>query len=210
MTLRILGLDPSLTGFGLSIISSEDGISFEVEDTKLIKTKASDSFLYRYMAIRDTIQEYVAKTRPDFVAQEYSPFGESYSEGLFGLYLYTQEAVQNCHLDLVTFGPTQVKAMVRRILDLTGKMSKQEIRTAASRVYGLNKKPNHNIADALILAYMGWAFFAVKQGLVRLEDLSSDYLQSTVKDFPQDRFFAFSQPAHCAELVALKSRLSLV
>lgn len=194
--MKILGLDPSLTGFGLALLEQDDTGVLRMTQSALLKTGAKDDNLSRYLSLREAVRAHIELWTPDYVAQEYSVFGSSFSEGAYALYIMTQEAIAVSGLDVVTYGPTQLKAFVKEYLSLKAKADKPVMRTAAQRLTNSAKKPNHNIADAAIIGYMGWWFWQVSTGKKQLEDIPSDYLRTTISGLlgKEDRIMTFSDP----------------
>ena len=91
----ILGLDPYLRNFGW-VLMEDDGIFL---DKGMMSTEASMVFVERYVFLREGLREVVQKVRADHpdktlrVGIESPIFNDLYSEGMYGLFLYSNEAL---------------------------------------------------------------------------------------------------------------------
>lgn len=169
-----LGLDPSLSGYGWAYYDDTKTGKSKCVSSGLWKTKSSEVYIDRYTRLRDLLSSQLSSLRPDKVSVETPPFGESYSEGLYGLFLYTSEALRRDKLDVVCFMPPQVKMYARTLvvpaLPPTWKMDKPDMVRAASCDCEL--KLNHNVADAYLVGKLGSRFWNV------LNDFESNKIQS--------------------------------
>ena len=167
-----LGLDPSFTGFGWCVHNSSVAGPKRVVDKGTFKTTSKMVFVARNMTLRDQLTELIERY-PEIqaVGVESPPFGESYSEGLFGLFVYVNEVLYTHFLDVVYFMPTELKRLtkmdprVRR-----GSMDKQDM-VEAAKVDTEIKRWNHNEADAYHVARHAARFWEYLNGEITQEDL---------------------------------------
>lgn len=144
---------------------------------------------------------------------ESPPFGEQWSEGLYGLFLYVNEAAYVCRRDVVYFDPATVKMLAKGDpAARKGKMFKSDMVNATLADTGGTGRWNHNEADAYIIARSAARFWQLINGDVQVESLTPAEAQSfarthtftkgkragqTVKSGlvyrEKDRFFRFSQ-----------------
>lgn len=119
---------------------------------------------------------------------ESPPFGELWSEGLYGLFLYVTEAIFTRRKDVVFFDPLSVKLLAKMDPKIRrGKMDKRDMVEAARvdtaplpGVQGslLPKIPrwNHNEADAYIIARSAARFWEFQMKGLREEELTPSEL----------------------------------
>lgn len=167
-----LGLDPSLTGFGWAIHVSTVSGPGRVLAKGVLSTAAQELQVARYMYLQGALKE-ILRAYPEVqnIGAESPPYGEQYSEGLYGLYLYVLEAAFTCRKDIVFFDPGTVKMLVR--LDpriRKGKIDKRDVIDAAVADTTI-KKWNHNEADAYIVARSTAHFWEFLDGSLTEEDL---------------------------------------
>lgn len=113
------------------------------------------------------------------VGIESPPYGELWSEGLYGLFLYVTEAVFSRRLDTVYFDPLSVKLLAKMDPKVRrGTMTKADMVEAAkadTTLQGARKASfqwNHNEADAYIIARSAARFWDFQKGLLCEEDLT--------------------------------------
>jgi hypothetical protein len=178
-------------------------------------TDSKDIFITRYIALRGLILS-LLKEHPEVqaVGIESPPFGESYSEGLYGLFLYVCEAVYLYRKDVVFFDPLTVKALTKMDARIRrGSMDKRDMVEAARIDTGILKgRFDHNEADAYHIARFAARFWEFVNGVITEEDLVPSELNSWYRkhEFKRgvkagktvysglsfkenDRFFRFSQ-----------------
>jgi len=104
---------------------------------------------------------------------EYPVFKDLYSEGMYGLFLYTCEALRAEKIDVVFFSPGQVKAHARDFLGRPAgwKMTKPDMVEAAKKAEGVVM--NHNEADAFWIARTASRFWQFHDGEISIEDLTA-------------------------------------
>jgi hypothetical protein len=96
---------------------------------------------------------------------EHPVFNEDYSEGMYALFMFSLDAIKECHQNLVFFAPPQVKKFAKDLLDRPSgwRMGKSDMVDAAREDTGGKGRWDHNEADAyLVAAFAGrfWSFYA--------------------------------------------------
>lgn len=158
-----LGVDPSLTGFGWCVHNSSVVGKDRVVAKGVFETSSQKIFVWRYMYLRQAIGE-VLDAYPEIegVGVESPPFGEQWSEGLYALFMYVNEAVFVRRKNVVYFDPIRVKNLARLDPSIRrGTMDKSDMIEAARVETGI-KRWNHNEADAYVIARSAarfWDFF---------------------------------------------------
>lgn len=179
-----LGVDPSLRGFGWCVHRSDVAGPKRVIAKGHLGTKAKDIFVVRYIALRELMLNILSK-HPEIqaVGVESPPFGESYSEGLYGLFVYVCEAVYMHRKDVVFFDPLTVKALTKMDASIRrGSMDKRDMVEAARIDTGILKAPfDHNEADAYHIARFAARFWEFVNGEITESDLVPSELNSWYK-----------------------------
>lgn len=168
-----LGLDPSLTGFGWSVHNSSVYGPGRVVAKGVFETLSSRVFVWRYMFLREAVRALLARY-PDVeaIGVESPPFGEQFSEGLYGLFLYVNEAVFTARKDVVFFDPQTVKRLAKGDPSIRkGSMDKGDMIDAAKVDTGV-KSWNHNEADAYIIARSAARFWEFVKGALQHDELT--------------------------------------
>lgn len=168
-----LGLDPSLTGFGWCIHDSEASGLDRIVARGLFSTSTKEIFVSRYMRLRDLVGR-LLEEHPEIevVGSESPAFGQQYSEGLYALFTYVNEAVYVRRKDIVYFDPVTLKMLAKEDPRLRrGKMFKQDMVEAVRADTGLKGRLNHNEADAYHVARFAARFFEFLTGVIVEEDL---------------------------------------
>lgn len=100
-------------------------------------------------------------------------YGEMYSEGMYGLYLYTCEALREKDQDVVLWSNGHIKAHARDSIRRPAgwKMSKADMVDAAKADTG-GGRWNHNEADAYLAARLSARFWLLQADLIRERDLT--------------------------------------
>jgi Holliday junction resolvasome RuvABC endonuclease subunit len=97
----ILGLDPSLRAFGWTLIDE----NLSIVDKGLFSTEADIIFVDRYIYLREQLRTLIqsCKEKTDHlqVGIESPIFNDLYSEGMYGLFLYSNEALKLEKMDVV-------------------------------------------------------------------------------------------------------------
>ena len=118
-------------------------------------------FVTRYMTQRDRLANLVRTHKPDKVGIEFPVFDNLFSEGMYGLFLYSCEALRTEGCDVVFWSPLQVKAHARESLNRPKGwvMDKVDMVEASKVDTGSGKAWNHNEADAYLVARLAGRFW---------------------------------------------------
>lgn len=178
-----LGLDPSLTGFGWCIHDSEAIGPKRVIDRGKFVTSSKEIFVKRYMDLRAHVAELLERyPLIEGVGVESPPFGEQWSEGLYGLFLYVNEALYTHRKDVVFFDPGSVKMLTKENPKLRkGKMFKSDMVAAAKLDTDTKSRWDHNEADAYLIAKYAARFWQTYKGVLTTEDLTPAEKQSFLR-----------------------------
>ena len=170
----ILGFDPSLTNFGWAVHDTEATGPGRCVERGRFQTKADMVFIDRYTYLRKCVVDLITRIKPDRCGQESPVFGELYSEGLYGLYLYTMEALKMSGADVVLFSPGQIKSHAHESIKRPKgwKMDKPDMVEAAKKDTGTKKSWNHNEADAYLAARLAGRFWSFQANLIPLSSLT--------------------------------------
>ncbi len=174
----VLGLDPSLTNFGWAVHDTDAQGVDRCPERGRFQTSAKMLFVDRYIEMRESVFALVHRLGVKRVGCEYPIFNELWSEGMYGLFLYTCEALRLAEVDLVFFSPPQIKAHARDFLDrprVGGNlwvMRKPDMVEAAREETGGSGRWNHNEADAYWAAHTAARFWLHLDGVVGVDDLT--------------------------------------
>jgi len=177
--MEVLGLDPSLTGFGWAIHDSEATGKDRCPERGRWKTKASDMFVGRYLHMRESVRNLIRRTGIRRFGVESPVYGELYSEGMYGLFLYVCEALYQESCDVVFFSPPQTQAHARRFLGrpmkpIKWKMNKPDMIEAAKKDTGGTGRWSSDEADAYWAGRTGCRFWQFFEGLLLIDDLTPE------------------------------------
>lgn len=172
--MRVLGLDPSLTNCGFAIIDTEKTDLARCPERGRFQTSAKSLYVSRYMDIRTRLTNLIRETKPDKVGIEFPVFGNLFSEGMYGLFLYCSEALHTEKQDVVFWSPLQVKAHAR---DSLGRpkgwvMMKPDMVEAAIQDTGGTGRWNHNESDAYLVARLSARFWLLEDKTLSESDLT--------------------------------------
>jgi hypothetical protein len=122
-------------------------------------------FVTRYTFMRDSLRALIQEHKPDRVGVEYPIMNAMYSEGMWGLFLYSCEALRAECMDVVFWSPLQAKAHARDSIDRPKgwKMDKVDMVEAAKKDAGPGRW-NHNEADAYLVAVLAGRFWGFYDG----------------------------------------------
>lgn len=167
-----LGFDPSLTALGWAVVRWQSGRP-ELLGRGRFCTDSGTLFVDRYVRQRESIRKLVRETGCRRISCEYPVFGEMYSEGMYGLFLFACEAFRSEGCDVVVWAPPQVKqhAKVRLGRPKSWKMDKPDMVEAAKLDSGDGSRWDHNEADAYWVARIGGRFWDYHDGRISLCDL---------------------------------------
>jgi Holliday junction resolvasome RuvABC endonuclease subunit len=172
----VLGLDPSLTNYGWALHETTAQGRARCVDRGRHKTSAKMLEVLRHMEHREHVRQLVRELEPDKVAIEYPVFGELYSSGMYGLFLFTFEALYHAKVDVVFLSNSSTKAVVRRYLARPkgwGEITKQDMIEAAKKHTGPGRWSSDE-ADAYWIAVLGGRFWEHLDGSLDVESLT-DY-----------------------------------
>lgn len=149
-----LGLDPSLTGFGWCIHDSDAVGIARIVAKGVFSSSPKTLWVQRYVDMREHVKTLLDRyLLVKAVGVESPPFGELWSEGLYGLFLMVNEAIWSRRKDVVFFDPGTVKMLVKEDPETRkGKMFKSDMVEAVRVDTGLKGRLNHNEADAYHIA----------------------------------------------------------
>lgn len=134
-------------------------------------------FVDRYKHQREGLRALLREHKPDKVGIESPAFGEGWSEGMYGLFLYSNEALSEEGVDVVFIAIGQVKAHAREFLGRpmkprAWKMTKADMCEAAREDTGGAGRWNHNEADAYLVAKLAGRFWELETGGLHQSDLT--------------------------------------
>lgn len=170
----VLGLDPSLTNFGWALHDTDaTGLNRCISRGRF-QTSSKTLYISRYQDLRERLRTLIQKTNPDRMGIEFPVFGDLYSEGLYGLFLYCSEAIKEEFQDVVFWSPLQIKAHARESLSRPKGwvMMKPDMVEAAKADTGGSGVWNHNEADAYLCARLSSRFWLFYEGLLLEPDLT--------------------------------------
>jgi len=171
--LKVLGCDPSLTNFGWAVHDDEAVGPERCVSRGRIQTPSQVLEIVRYRTIRAALRALIQEHQPDRISIEYPVFNSLYSEGMYGLFLFTWEAIWSEKKDVVFFSPGQLKAHARIAINRpeTWKMMKADM-VLAAQVDAGGGRWNHNEADAYWAARTGARFWRLFEGDITIDDLT--------------------------------------
>lgn len=174
----ILGLDPSLRAFGWVLMTD----NAEFLDKGMMGTDSDMIFVERYISLREGLRNIIQSCREKYpdetlrVGIESPIFNDLYSEGMYGLFLYSNEALKSEGVDTVFLTPNQVKAHAQVALGRPKgwKMQKADMVEAAKKATdGQGAKAwNHHQADAYWVGYTASRFWKLVNEEIDISELS--------------------------------------
>lgn len=172
--MRVLGFDPSLTNFGWALHDTDGEGPTRCIERGRFKTSSKMLFIDRYVEMRESIRALVQRLGVKRTGVEYPVFNDLWSEGMYGLFLYTCEALRQENVDVVFFSPGQIKAHAHRFLKRPKKwrMMKPDMVEAAKTDTGGRGRWNHNEADAYWVSRSAARFWLLYDGVIRMEGLT--------------------------------------
>jgi len=167
-----LGLDPSLTGFGWAVHNNTVVGPKRLVKKGIFTTSASDIFVQRYVKMRTYLVDLLDRfPEVQSVGVESPPYGEGWSEGLYGLFVYVNEALYICRKNVVYFDPLTVKMLAKLDPSIRkGIMDKSDM-VECAKVDTQIKRWNHNEADAYIISRGAARFWEYELKEIGDEDL---------------------------------------
>jgi len=172
--MRVLGLDPSLTNYGWAYVEC-DGEGYECIGRGRWKTSSREVFIDRYVTLREKVTNKLDQSRPEVCGIEYPIFHDTYSEGMYGLFLYSCEALRARNIDVVFLANNQAKAYGKRVLSRPSgwKMSKADMIEAAKVLSSEKGRWTSDEADAYVIAVLTARFWMFRKGELIKSDLTT-------------------------------------
>ena len=175
--MQVLGFDPSLTQFGWAIHDTDVEGKGRCIDRGRFSTGPRDLFVDRYIYMRESVRRLIKRTGLRRVGVESPVFNDLWSEGMYGLFLYVNEALRLERADVVFLSPGQIKAHARVVLGrptkpTLWKMEKQDMVEAAQVDASDRRAWNHNEADAYWVARTAGRFWKLHDGDIHKGDLT--------------------------------------
>ena len=164
----VLGLDPSLTNYGWALHETTGVGQARCVGRGRFQTSTKMLEVARYIQHRENVESLVRAHKPDKVALEYPVFNAEYSSGMYGLFLFTFEALYNTRADVVFFSNSSTKAVVSRYLQRPkdwGGISKLDMIEAAKKDTGSGRWASDE-ADAYWAAVLGGRFWELHAGVL--------------------------------------------
>ena len=171
--MRVLGFDPSLTGFGWALYDSEQTGKARCPERGRWKTTAREEFVDRFTGLAENAYELLLRLKPDKVGVESPSFGAQRSETMFALFTHVNAAIKKAKVDVVFFAPDQIKQHPKLILDRPKdwKMMKADMIEGAKDDAG-GGIWNGDSADAYWVAWIAEKFWRLHARLLTAEDLN--------------------------------------
>lgn len=187
--MRVLGCDPSLTNFGWAIHDTEApvGTSKRCIARGRFCTDAKELYIVRNMSQRESLRKLLRDYRPEYVGIEYPVFGQMYSEGMYGLFLYLSEALYQEKCDVVFWSPGQIKAFARDLVDRPPKWKMEKPDMVEAAKADCTAKMNHNEADAFLAAVLAGRFWKLVVGDIKEGDLTPTESEIFIKEHTYSR-----------------------
>jgi len=164
--MKIMGIDPSLTGFGIAVIDDQvQGLSRRVisrHEATLPTTIPVTRFMHFRSLVNDVLNEY----QPDLVGIE-SP---AYDAGPFqvihySLMTYSLEAIFNHRKDVILFDPATLKSLVRGTNpNNKGIMTKMDMQRFVMQETMDTQVIHDGEADAYCIAHFAGRFKSLMEG----------------------------------------------
>lgn len=177
-----LGLDPSLRGFGWCVFDSSGTGERRVFAKGRWSTSSKAIWVERYVELREEVKSLLDRyLLIEAVGVESPPFGEQFSEGLYALFTYVNEAAWSRRKDIVYFDPGTVKMLTKVDPKVRkGKMFKSDMIAAAKAETGIARW-NADEADAYHIAKFAGRFWMLLAGTIQLSDLTPAEHQAFAK-----------------------------
>lgn len=156
-----------MTGFGWCVHDGSAEGPSRVRDKGWFASPTKDTFIERYIGLRACIEDLLDDwPEARYVGIESPPFGELWSEGLYGLFLYVNEALWSRRRDVVYFDPLTVKLLAKEDPELRkGKMFKADMVALAKADTGVTRWTNDE-ADAYHIARFAARFWQFLDGYI--------------------------------------------
>ena len=149
--MRVLGVDPGLTRCGLGVVDGGSGRAVACVAVDVVRTGPDLPLEQRLLAVAATVEDWIARHRPDVVAVERvfsqhnvrTVMGTAQASGVVAL------LAARSGLPVAFHTPSEVKAAVTG----EGRAGKAQVTTMVTRLLGLTDAPRPaDAADALAIA----------------------------------------------------------
>lgn len=176
----VLGLDPSLTNFGWALHDSSAplGAPTRCSERGRWRTSSKEEFILRYISQRESLKKLIRSRGVKRVGIEFPIFNDLWSEGMYGLFLYSCEALRECKCDVVFWTAMQAKAHAREsIVRPKGWMMEKADMVEVAKMDTGGGSWNHNEADAYLVGRLAARFWRFFDGELREDELTPTELQ---------------------------------
>jgi len=144
----------------------------QIVDRGTWHTTPKQEFIDRYVWLREALRQKIQETQPDCVGIEFPIFGDLWSEGMYGLFLFSCEALKKENSDVLLLTPPQVKTHAREYLERIEarplkpkwKMEKPDMIEAAKGHSSGKGRWNDHEADAYWVGQATGRFFGLYHG----------------------------------------------
>jgi crossover junction endodeoxyribonuclease RuvC len=149
--MRVLGVDPGLTRFGLGVVDGMPGRRLSLVAVDVVQTPTGAQLGERLLEVESAVDMWVREYKPDLVAVERvfsqhnvrTVMGTAQASGVAVLAAVRRE------LPLCTYTPSEVKAAVTG----NGRADKAQVAAMVTRLLGMSRRPHPpDASDALALA----------------------------------------------------------
>lgn len=170
----VLGLDPSLTNFGWALHDTDAVGRLRCIDRGRFHTSSRTLYIDRYCDLRANVTKLVTDLGVKRLGLEFPIFNDIFSEGMYGLFLYTSEALRDARVDVLFLANNQTKAHCRRFLDRPKgwKVGKPDMIEGAKQDTGGKGRWSGDEADAYWVAKVAGRFWQFLDGEVTEADLT--------------------------------------
>lgn len=172
----VLGLDPSLTGFGWAFHDTEATGDARCPDRGRWKTTAQQEFVDRFTELGQRVYDLVVERKPDKVGVESNSFGAQRSETMYALFTHVNVAIKRAKYDVVFFAPKQIKVHAKILIERPKdwEMKKGDMVEAAKEDTGGRGRWSGDTADAYWVARTAGRFWKLHDGVIGPEDLTPE------------------------------------
>jgi crossover junction endodeoxyribonuclease RuvC len=149
--MRVLGVDPGLTRFGLGVVDGMPGRRLSLVAVDVVQTPTGAQLGERLLEVESAVDTWLREYKPDLVAVERvfsqhnvrTVMGTAQASGVAVLAAVRRE------LPLCTYTPSEVKAAVTG----NGRADKAQVAAMVTRLLALSRRPHPpDASDALALA----------------------------------------------------------
>ena len=158
--MRVLGVDPSLTNLGFTVLEIIGDKKTVLEKGRLQTEPADGLSLQRYIKQASGIVELVKKYDIKYVASEAPYYGDFNTEVLYGLHTILHFTYWSLQLNVVILAPTTVKSYA--LPNFGERIFKSDMIKAARIDLGMreNERLANDVADSYWIAKLGLRFWS--------------------------------------------------